>query len=111
MSDKGEGASKALAGAAAFGAAYGVRKLMNLGWKRVTGKEPPTDPNDPQVGTGEALSWAIALGVVMAAARVLAIRAASGRMRKPAGAKPAGAKSAGAKSAGAKSAAAKSAGS
>ena len=36
MSDKGEGASKALAGAAAFGAAYGVRKLMNLGWKRVT---------------------------------------------------------------------------
>lgn len=82
MSDKGEGASKALAGAAAFGAAYGVRKLMNLGWKRVTGKEPPTDPNDPQVGTGEALSWAIALGVVMAAARVLAIRAASGRMRR-----------------------------
>jgi Protein of unknown function (DUF4235) len=82
MSDKGEGASKALAGAAAFGAAYAVRKLMNLGWKRVTGKEPPTDPNDPAVGTAEALSWAIALGVVMAAVRVLAIRAASGRMRR-----------------------------
>ena len=44
MSDKGEGASKALVGAAAFGAAYGVRKLMNLGWKRVTGKEPPDRP-------------------------------------------------------------------
>jgi hypothetical protein len=84
MSDKGDGASKALAGAAAFGAAYAVRKLMNLGWKRVTGKEPPTDPNDPAVGTAEALSWAIALGIVMAAARVLAIRAAAGRMRRPA---------------------------
>ena len=38
MSDKGEGASKALVGAAAFGAAFAVRKLMNLGWKRFTGK-------------------------------------------------------------------------
>ena len=83
MSDKGEGASKALAGAAAFGAAYAVRKLMNLGWKRVTGKEPPDDPNDPTVGTGEALSWAVALGVVVAVARVLAIRAASVRIRRP----------------------------
>jgi Protein of unknown function (DUF4235) len=84
MSDKGDGASKALVGAAAFGAAFAVRKLMNVGWKRVTGKEPPMDPNDPQVGTAEALSWAIALSVVMAAVRVLAIRAASGRMRRSA---------------------------
>ena len=82
MSDKGDGASKALAAAAAFGAAFAVRKLMNLGWKRVTGKEPPTDPQDPAVGTAEALSWAIALGIVVAAARVLATRAASGRMRR-----------------------------
>jgi Protein of unknown function (DUF4235) len=84
MSDKGEGASKALVGAAAFGAAYAVRKVMNLGWKKFTGKEPPNDPNDPAVGTAEALSWAIALGVVMAAARVLAIRLAAGHMRRPA---------------------------
>jgi Protein of unknown function (DUF4235) len=84
MSDKGDGASKALATAAAFGAAFAVRKLMNLGWKRVTGKEPPVDPQDPAVGTGEALSWAIALGIVMAAARVLATRAATGRMRRSA---------------------------
>jgi hypothetical protein len=84
MSDKGAGANKALVGAAAFGAAFVVRKGMNLGWKKFTGKEPPNDPNDPAVGTAEALSWAIALGVVMAAARVLAIRVAAGHMRKPA---------------------------
>ena len=85
MSDKGDGASKALVGAAAFGAAFAVRKLMNVGWKRVTGKEPPADPNDPAVGTAEALSWAIAISVVVAVARVLTIRLASGRIRKPAG--------------------------
>ena len=83
MSDKGDGASKALVGAAAFGAAFAVRKLMNLGWKKATGKEPPADPNDPAVGTAEALSWAIALGVVVAVARVLAIRLAAGHMRRP----------------------------
>ena len=84
MSDKGDGASKALVSAAAFGAAFAVRKLMNLGWKKATGKEPPADPNDPAVGTAEALSWAIALGVVVAVARVLAIRAASGQIRRSA---------------------------
>jgi hypothetical protein len=82
MSDKGDGTSKALVGAAAFGAAFAVRKLMNLGWKKFTGKEPPADPNDPAVGTAEALSWAIALGVVVAVARVLAIRLAAGHMRR-----------------------------
>jgi Protein of unknown function (DUF4235) len=83
MSDKrGDGAPKALATAAAFGAAFAARKLITMGWKRVTGKEPPADPQDPQVSMAEALGWAIVLGVVMGAARVLAVRAAVGAMRR-----------------------------
>jgi hypothetical protein len=82
MADNGEGPNKALVAAAAFGAAFVVRKAMNLGWKKFTGKEPPNDPNDPTVSTVEALSWAIALGVVVAAARVVATRAASGRIHR-----------------------------
>jgi hypothetical protein len=86
MSDKrGDGASKVLGAAAAFAAAFVARKVITLGWKRLTGKEPPSDPQDPQVGTGEALGFAIVMGVVMAAARVLAIRAATGRMRRAGG--------------------------
>lgn len=83
MSDKrGDGATKALGAAAAFAAAFVARKLINLGWKRLTGKEPPSDPHDPLVGTGEAVGFAIVMGVVMGTARVLAIRAATGRMRR-----------------------------
>jgi hypothetical protein len=83
MSDKrGDGAPKVLGGVAAFAAAFVARKLINLGWKRITGKEPPSDPQDPLVGTAEALGFAIVMGVVMAAARVLAIRAATGRLRR-----------------------------
>jgi hypothetical protein len=82
MSDKRrDGASKAIGAAAAFGAAFVARKVITVGWKRITGKEPPSDPQDPLVGTGEAVGYAIVMGVVMGAARVLAIRAATGRMR------------------------------
>jgi hypothetical protein len=82
MSDKrGDNASKAVGAAAAFAAAFVTRKVITVGWKRLTGKEPPSDPQDPLVGTGEAVGYAIVMGVVMGAARVLAIRAATGRMR------------------------------
>ena len=83
MADKG---GKALVSLAAFGAAFGARKLVTLAWKQVTGKEPPTDPQDPQVGIGEALSWAVLTGVAIETARLLAVRTASRRMRHAGGA-------------------------
>ena len=83
MSDKrGDGVSKAMGSFAAIAAAMGTRKLVTAGWKKVTGKEPPSDPHDPHVGIGEALSWAIVLGVTMETARLLAQRAATRGMRR-----------------------------
>jgi hypothetical protein len=82
MSDKGGGAgSKALGSLAAFAAAFGTRRLITLAWKRVTGKEPPSDPHDPQVGIGEALSWAVLMGVGIETARLFAVRAATRKAR------------------------------
>jgi len=83
MADKpGDGMNKAVATAAAFGAASITRKALGMGWKRVTGREPPTDPQDPQYGLAEALGWAIVIGAVMGVARVLAFRAAAGALRR-----------------------------
>jgi Protein of unknown function (DUF4235) len=85
MSQKrGNGGSRAAGTVAALAAAYGTRRLMTLGWKRVTGKEPPSDPHDPQVSIREALSWAVLLGVGIETARLLAMRAATRRVRRPA---------------------------
>jgi Protein of unknown function (DUF4235) len=84
----GDGLSKALGATAAFAAAYGTRKLVTLVWKRITGKEPPSDPNDPQVSIGEALTWAAVLGVSMETARLLAGRAATKNMRRSDGGAP-----------------------
>ncbi len=86
MADKrGESAPRALGTAAAFGAAFAARKLITLGWKRATGKEPPIDPQDPEVSTAEALGWAIIMGVMIGTVRVLAIRGASGLLRRDGG--------------------------
>ena len=87
MSDDGDsGVNKAMAALAAFAAAYAARKVITFGWRQVTGKEPPGDPHDPHVGIGEALSWAVILGASIEGARLLAMRAATKRMRQaPAG--------------------------
>ena len=83
MSDqRAEGVSRAVGAFAAFAGAYGARKVVAYGWRRVTGKEPPTDPQDPKVGIGEALTWAVLLGVAMEAARLLAGRAATKNIRR-----------------------------
>jgi hypothetical protein len=82
MADKrGDGVTRAVGTFAALGVAMGTRKLVTVGWKKVTGKEPPSDPHDPRVGFGEALSWAIILGVTMETARLVAQRAATRKLR------------------------------
>jgi len=82
MADKrGDGPSKAISTVAALGAAFVARKVATVAWTKVTGHEPPADPEDPAVGMAEALAWAIAMGVVVGAVRVLAVRAATSRSR------------------------------
>ena len=74
--------AKALNAAAAFGAAFLARKVATMAWTKVTGKEPPSDPEDPAVGMAEAIGWAVVMGVVVGAVRVLAVRAATARTRR-----------------------------
>jgi len=82
MAAKRAGGSSRVAGmAAAFVAAAIARKVITFAWKRITGKEPPTDPHDPEVALKEALGWAVVMGVGMETARLLATRAATARIR------------------------------
>jgi hypothetical protein len=70
--DVGSRAVNALAGMAA---AFVVRKLLSFAWTKITGKEPPEHPEDPQVALGEALAWGILVGAGVHTARMLATRA------------------------------------
>jgi NhaP-type Na+/H+ or K+/H+ antiporter len=68
--------TKAVSALAAMVAAFVARKVITFAWTKITGKEPPTHPEDPQVALAEALGWAALTGVTVEAARLLATRAA-----------------------------------
>ena len=81
MADKpGNFGSRAVGGAAAVAAGFATRKVMTLAWKRITGKEPPVHPEDPEVRLAEAVGWAAVTAVAMSTARLLATRMATRRM-------------------------------
>jgi hypothetical protein len=83
MSDNSDSAgTRVMAALAAVAAAWVARKVITFGWTKVTGKEPPGNPEDPHVGVAEALSWAVILGVSIESARLLATRAATRKMRR-----------------------------
>ena len=49
MAARSSGGSKIVVIAAAFVAANLARKVITVAWTRITGDEPPTDPQDPDV--------------------------------------------------------------
>jgi Protein of unknown function (DUF4235) len=71
--------TKVISAVAAMAAAFVARKVVTFAWTKVTGKEPPTHPEDPQVALAEALGWAVLTGITTEAARLLATRAAARR--------------------------------
>jgi hypothetical protein len=75
--------SRAITGLTGLAAAFVARKLLSFAWTRVTGKEPPEHPEDPEVALGEALIWGVLMGVGVSTVRLLAVRAAGRRL--PAG--------------------------
>ena len=75
--DKDDFSTRVVNGLAAMSAAFLARKVLMTGWTKVTGKEPPTNPKDPQVALHEAIGWSVLVGITVAIVRVFAIRAVS----------------------------------
>ena len=69
--------TKVVNGLATMSAGFVARKVLMVAWTKVTGKEPPTNPEDPRVALPEALGWSVMVGITVAIVRVLAIRAVS----------------------------------
>ena len=62
---------------AALGAAAVAKKALDSSWRAATGKNPPANPADPDVGIGEAVMWAAVSGTLIGVARMLATRRAA----------------------------------
>jgi hypothetical protein len=81
---------KILAGlGAAVSTAVG-QKALDRGWKTATGKEPPTNPEHPDVRWGEAATWAVASASIVALAKLLAQRRVAATWRRASGELPPG---------------------
>jgi hypothetical protein len=78
MAEKGEGRSvRALKEAAGLMAVLAAQKVARIGWRRVTGTEPPASPDDQQIPLVQAVAWTLLLGAAVATARMIAIRYAT----------------------------------
>jgi uncharacterized protein DUF4235 len=75
--------------AATVAATMAARKAMTAAWKVSTGKQPPSNPEHPDVSMAEAASWAVASGVAVGLARMLASRKAAEYYRRSTGHLPA----------------------
>jgi hypothetical protein len=90
MAEKDEGRSIwALKEVAGLLAVLAAQKGARIGWRRVTGKEPPASPDDQRIPLGQAVAWTLLLGAGVTTARMIAIRYASNllprRLREAAG--------------------------
>ena len=65
-------------------------KALSSAWRRSRHQEPPADPGAPGTPWAEALSWAVASGVAMAVARLLATRGTATAKMKLTGKAPEG---------------------
>ena len=73
--DKDDFSTRVVHGLATMSTAFLARKALMLAWTKVTGKEPPTNPEDPRVALPEAIGWSVLVGITVAIVRVLTIRA------------------------------------
>jgi hypothetical protein len=71
-SESGKTGYKVLALVASLVAAMVARKTLSLSWRLVSGKEPPANPEHPEVTWPEAASWAVVSGAVVGLARMIA---------------------------------------
>jgi Protein of unknown function (DUF4235) len=66
---------------AALAASVAVGRCLHVGWKLVTGTEPPAAPGDKQIPLGQAVAWAALFGGAVTTARMLASRQVSSLWR------------------------------
>lgn len=73
-----------------IGAAKVSRSLLDKTWTKTRGGEPPRNPATRDTTWGEALQWALASGVAVALARLVATRGAAAAWEKTMGHLPPG---------------------
>lgn len=75
---------------AGLAATKAARSALDKGWAKSRGGEPPRNPAVPGTSWSEALSWAVASGIAVGIARLLATKGTASAWAKLTGALPPG---------------------
>jgi hypothetical protein len=81
---------KLMATFASVAGAFAARKVLQLAWKTATGKQPPANPEHPEVTWAEAVGWAVVSCAVIGVARMAAQRKVAASWHKSTGQLPPG---------------------
>lgn len=82
MADKTEKqdmAWRAIGGLVGLVTAWGARKVIGFAWEKTTGRKPPADSESLDIGLGEAIGYAVVMGVGMQVAQIVVARTARKR--------------------------------
>lgn len=57
------------------------RKVLSFAWEKATGKKPPASADSPDIGLGEAIAYAVVMGLGMEITRIVVTRSAARKWR------------------------------
>ena len=81
---------KVMAMLATLVGAFVARKTLAFAWRTATGKEPPANPEHPEVTWAEAATWAVVSGAVVGLARLVAQKKVASTWHRSSGQLPPG---------------------
>lgn len=67
---------------ASLGGVFAANKVMSLGWKKITGNEPPSTNPDAEESIRDIIIWTAISGVVATLIKLSITRAANNMERK-----------------------------
>ncbi|WP_436762036.1 DUF4235 domain-containing protein [Streptosporangium sp. V21-05] len=82
MADKTEKqdmAWRAIGGLLGLATAWGAKKAIGFAWEKTTGKKPPVDNESLEISLGEAIGYAVVMGVGMQVTQIVVARTARKR--------------------------------
>ncbi len=82
--------------ATGLAAAKATRKALDVGWSKTRGGDPPRNPASRETDWSEAIAWAVASGIALGLARLLAARGTAKLWEKATGSLPPGLETVGA---------------
>ncbi|GIH76588.1 DUF4235 domain-containing protein [Planobispora longispora] len=77
--EKQDMAWRAIGGLVGLATAWAAKKVLGFAWEKATGKKPPADHDSLEISLGEAIAYAVVMGVGMQVAQIVMTRTARKR--------------------------------